>query len=338
MASYSTNRVFRVFVGGAATFGAATGISNVANGELTVLKRDGSTASPATINEYHINGDEVQIVIGGPGAFDRQKSDFFSPKDVTKYAKQAYAAEVQKVITINYSAAPAIVANYEYSLVVNEVSDREILQCRQARTQYTYVANGGDTFDSVAAALALSVNANPNAPVIATYATPLLTLTAKDTSVLSARFVTGEFKEQINFEVSSKVTQSGPASTGYTNYYIAFGAVSTPLVGVYTAPGFGEGTFRQLYTLERYSQANKGASNFIKFPADAGEYFITPGVQYDVRVLEFRKTHDTNSSTMSLVRSPITYIFAFPVGASNTAGFDAMFAQVGIGSSTIDDA
>lgn len=337
MAGYATNRVFRVLVAGSAQAGVATGISSLANGELITIKRDGTLATAATINEYHSNGDEVQIVIGTGNPYVIQKTDFFSPKDITKYAKQSYAAEVQKVMSVNYSTASTIVANFEYSLVINETSDKEILQARQARTQFTVVANSFDTIDTIGANLATQVNANPYAPVTASYSTPTLTLTAKDTSVLATRYVTNDFKSQIYFEVNSKVTQSGIANSGYNNYYSAYGVVSTPSVGVYTAPGFGEGTYRQIYTLEKLSQAYKGASNFIKFPVDQGEYFSVPGATYDVRVLEFRKTHDTGSATLGLIHSPQTYIFAIPTGSSETAALDALFAQTGVGSSTIDD-
>lgn len=341
MASYATNRVFRVLVAGTAPSGVATGISSLANGEMILIKRDGTLASPSTINEYHLNGDEVQIVIGTANAFAPQKTDFFSPKDITKYAKQAYAPEVQKVMSINYSSAAAIVANYEYTVVINETSDKEILQARQARKQYTYVANAADTIDTIGISFANQINADPYAPVIAVYVSPVLTLTAKDTSVLTSRYVTNEFKSQIYFEVNSKVTQSAISNSGLNNYYISYGVVSTPTVGVYTAPGFGEGTYRQMYTLERLSQAYKGASNFIKFPADQGEYFTTPGATYDVRVLEFRKSHDTNVVSQGFVRSAQTYIFAIPTGSNvsggTTFGLDNMFAQIGVGSSTIDD-
>lgn len=337
MASYSTNRVFRVFVSGTAPSGVATGISTLANGEVIVIKRDGSLATAATINEYHGNGDAIQVVIGGPSAFNIQKTDFFSPKDITKYAKQSYAPEVQKVITVDYSASVAPTLNYEYALVINETSDKEILQSRQARKQYSYVAGGADTVSVVIANLVSQINLDAYAPVIATTAGAVLTLTAKDTSILSQRYVTNEFKNQINFEVSSKVTQSGIAASGYNNYYNAFGVVSSPVIGVYTAPGYGEGTYRQIYTLERLSQAYKGASNFTKFPQDSGEYFSIPGGTYDVRVLEYRKSHDTGLATLGLVKSPQTYIFAFPTGAPATAAFDALFGQSGVGSSTIDD-
>lgn len=337
MASYSTNRVFRVFVTGTAPSGVATGISTLANGELILIKRDGSLATPATINEYHQNGDEIQVVIGGPSPFVIQKTDFFSPKDITKYAKQAYSPEVQKVITVDYSGSVAPTNNYEYTLIINETSDKEILQARQARKQYTYVAGSLDTVLTIIANFVSQINLDPYCPVIASSAGAVLSLTAKDTSVLSQRYVTNEFKNQINFEVNSKVTQSGIAASGISNYYNAFGVVSTAVSGVYTAPGYGEGTYRQIYTLERLSQAYKGASNFIKFPQDQGEYFSTPGGTYDIRVLEYRKSHDTGLATLGIVKSPQTYIFAFPTGAPALAAFDALFGQSGIGSSPIDD-
>jgi|GEM_PF-3991290 len=328
MASYSTNRVFNVLVAGTAASGVASGIGNVANGEVIIVKRDGSLATPTDIYNYHLTGDKVSIVIGGAGNYVVQKTPLFSPKDITKYGKQDYVAEVQKVMTINYTGF-TVTANYEYTLIINEISDHEILQNRQARKQYTYVAGPSDTLDTVNAALVLAVNNDKNAPVTASYASPVITLTAKDTSALSTRYNTSEFKDQINFVVESKVTQSSYNNTGYNNYYSIYGA--TPVVA--TAIGYGEGTYRQMYTLERLQQAYQGASNFTSFPQDPGVYYTTSGTTYDVRIIELAATHGNGQEVVSSrYSSPITYIIAFPTTASATKlAFDSFFGVPTIG-------
>lgn len=328
MGNYVTNRVFRVLTAGNVT-PAATGISSLAVGELIVIKRDGTKALASDLTSFELNNDELQIVIGN-GGFSPQKSDFFKPSDISKYTLQAYSAEVQKVITIDYSAEVAPTNNYEYVLVVNEVSDKEILQQRQARKQYTYVATAADTVITIVNVLATMVNADPYSAVIATVGGTLLTLTAKDTSTQAQRYVTGEFRNQINFEINSKVVQSGINNSGFNNYYTKFGVVSSPVLGVYTPPAYGEGTFRQLYKLERTSQGYKGVTNWMKFPIDLGEYYIQQGSTYDVRILEFEKMHDTGLATLPRVKSPQTYILAFAQVTPGTSGvqvgaFDTLF-------------
>lgn len=331
MPQFVTNRVFKVLVAGTAPAGVATGVSSLANGELAVVKRDGTLANASTINEYHSNGDEVQIVIGTATPYLVQKTDFFSPKDITKYSKQGYAPEVQKVITVDLTNIAPIVANFEYILVLNETSDHEILPWRQARTQFDIVATAADTNDTIGAALAYQINSNLYAPVTATYTGHILTLTGKDTS--NSRWATGEIKGQINFEVNAYIVQGGISNTGSSYYTSQLGVITN------TVPiGPGEGTYRQMYLLERGAQGYKGVTNWRKFPIDAGEYFIQLGLTYDIRIIELEKTHSTNSATLQRVRSPQTFIVAFPVGSPETAAFDAMFAQIGIGSSTIDDA
>jgi hypothetical protein len=333
MSSYYTNRVFRVMVTGSVA-PTATTIGTLANGEINAFKRDGTLATATDIANYRSTGDSILIAIGGPGGNVIQKTDLFSPRDIIKSDKQAYAAEVQKVVTVSVSGVAAPTAFYEYSIIINEVSDHDILQTRQARKIYTVVATATDTNDTIMANLVLAINNDPFSIVTASYTASLLTLTGKDTSLLPLRYITGEFRDQNNFEVQTKVTTGGPTATGLTNYVNSYGVIANP-----TPIGFGEGTYRHVYGLERISQTYKGSSNFTSFPQDSGEYFSVPGTTYTTRVIMVNKTF--NNNTVSIDPRGValqSFTIFFPVGSLGLAQFDLLFSQASIGSSTIDDA
>jgi len=299
-----TNRVYKVLVhtGGAAQ----TGVSALTAGTWVVTKKDGTAYSAGnTIAQ----SDTFQIVVGdqnGQPVF----SDPIKVKDITSFAKQAYAAKTEQVITIT-TGTP--VANQEYSLLVNNVSDKEILPMRQNLRRYTVLASSTDTATTIATAFYNKVNADPASVVTATNPSAgTVVLTAK--SVANTVNLAGEYYDQVffNAEISSVDTNG---------YFSSWGTVTLT-----TAPAFGSGNYYQVKTLEQYGLGYTGVTNRLLFPVETGNYLSVPGTDYDVYIIESLQSHESGLETVGRVAAPVTTIVAVTTGA--TTQWDALIAPL----------
>lgn len=300
-----TNRVFKVL----ATNGTAmTNLADTGAGEYLVIKQDGSTVTAATALD---RDEKVQIVVNSAGGV-KYYSDFVRIGDITAYNTEAYAAKTEQVITFTPGTP---VVGQEYSIAVIDKSDKEILQLRQAKRTYTVVATTGETATTLNDKFRALINADAASQVVASGTTTLV-LTAK--SVANVADQVGETPNQIVFDIF-------PSQINPTTYPIpvpqAFGTVAYT-----TAPAFGSGQYYQIAKLEQLSQGYKGITNRTRFPAPPVQYLSVAGTNYDVAVLEYDNTHDTNSVVEGEKRAPITLIVACTTGSST--GLFAILARL----------
>lgn len=321
--SYVTNRVNRVFVVKNVEHD-ATSVATLEAGEVIIIKRNGLPAASGTLDTLEGENEYIQVVLGAAGN-ERLISPWIDLKSVRTYTAENFRAEVQQVTTV---AVGAIIVGAEYILTLIETSEWEILNCRQAKYMYSYVAQTGDTADTVAAAIRAKINADPNAIVVASGATNNIILTAKATASLF--YATGEPYKQITFSATFREDKSYLPSA--TRSYIQ---VKNGTVTLTTPPDCGCGTFRLVREAEKISQGYVGVTNQMQFPVEQGLYQSLSTETYDMRILEWDQVHDTNSATYPKAVGPQSLIFACVVGAATAKGriyLDAQFGEAGVGS------
>lgn len=288
-----TNRVYKVLVSVGTE---ATSLASATTGQYLILKPDGSKWATS---DTPTKADFFRIAVkaaSGNWVF----SDNIRVGDVTNLAIQAYAARVEQVITITPDTP---VAGVEYTLTVLDKSDKDILQMRQNKRQYSVIAVTGETATTLNAKFIAKINADPGVVVVASGTTTLI-LTAK--AVETTANIVGEYTPQIFFDVTFSIADP-------LTYLQKSGTI------VYTtAPGFGSGNFDQVRRLEQRGLGYTGVTNRTKFPVEQGEYLSVSGINYDVIVLEAEKVYDSNSETFGLVGSPVTEIIAVTTSASAT--------------------
>src|SRR5882757_4853508 len=288
-----TNRVFKVLAttGGAA----AANVAALTSGKYIVLKKDGTAFAAA---DTIAAGDTFTIAVGSPNG-GVVYSDPFALKDITAYEKQVFRAKVEQVVTI-VTGTP--VAGAEYSLLVNDKSDKEILPCRQNIRRYTVVAAGsGETDATIAAKFIAKINADPASIVVASGTTNNVVLTAK--AIANTANLAGEYYDQYYFEVA--ISQAD-----VYGYFTPWGTVTYT-----TAPDYGSGNFWQVRTLEQRGIGYTGVTNRTLFPVETGDFLTVAGTNYDVYVIEQQNRHDSNVYTIGQVKAPISLIIAVTAGA-----------------------
>lgn len=286
-----TNRVYKVLVttGGAQ----AANLAAITAGKYCILKKNGTVYTAGdTINA----SDTFTIAVGDPSG-NIVFSDPIQIKDITSFAKQAYAARVEQVVTV-VTGTP--VAGIEYTLLINDRSDKEILPCRQALRRYTVLATSADTDATIAASFAAKINADPASVVTASVSTNTITLTAK--SVETQANLAGEYYKQIFFAVTLDAVD-------LYGFYQAWGTVTYT-----TAPNFGAGNFEQVRTLEQRGIGYTGVTNRMLFPIESGNFLSVPGTNYDVYVIENSNRHATGLETLGDARTPVSTIIAVTAG------------------------
>lgn len=298
-----TNRVYKVLV---TTGTAAANIAAITAGKYVITKKDGTAYSAA---DTIAASDTFQIVVGDP-AGQTVFSDPIKVKDITSFQKQAFAAKVEQVITV---ATGTPVAGTEYSLLVNNLSDKEILPMRQNIRRYTVLATSTDTAATVATAFFNKVNADPASAVTATNGTPgQVALTAK--AVANTTNNVGEYYDQTFF-------QAEISSVDINGYFQTWGTVTAT-----TAPNFGSGNFYQVRTLEQFGLGYTGITNRMGFPVDIPNYLSVSGTNYDIYIIESNQSHESGLETVGRVYAPVTTIVAVTNGS--TSGFEAILAPL----------
>jgi len=298
-----TNRVYKVLV---TTGTSAANVGALTAGKFVIIKKDGTAYSAS---DTIAASDTFRIVVGdqaGQPVF----SDPIAVKDITSFSKTTYTAKVEQVVTVTVGTP---VAGQEYSLLVNNQSDKEILPMRQNLRRYTVLASSSDTATTVATSFYNKVNADPASVVVATNPSAgVVVLTAK--AVVNTSNNVGEFYDQVFFAAElSSIDTNG--------YFQSWGGV------VYTtAPTFGSGNFWQVRTLEQYGLGYTGITNRILFPQDIPNYLSVSGTNYDVYVIENYNKHESGQETVGRVASPVTTVIAVTTGSAAT--FESILAPL----------
>ena len=288
-----TNRVYKVLETDGTS---AASVAALAAHDFVVLKKDNTLA---VAGDTIANSDRIQIVVAD-AAGNRVFSDWIKGLDVRVFEKQVFRAKVEQVVTVTVGTP---VVGQQYNLSIIDTSDKEILQCRQAKRVYSRIAVTGDTATTLAADYVAQITADPASIVTASNVAGAITLTAK--VVANVANAAGEYPAQYTFEAFSS-----QVDTSTNGFFQAFGTV------VYTtAPDYGSGNFWQVRTLEQRGQGYVGVTNRTKFPVEAGQYLSTLGVNYDVYVIEYANNYSTNSYTAGSSDSPITIVILCTAGA-----------------------
>lgn len=288
-----TNRVYKVLVTNGTE---GSSLAALTAGQYIVVDESGTKVTATT---ELLPETKVQIVVQGSDG--KIYSDLIRVKDVVKYSKEAYRARVAAVKTVTFSTP---VAGYEYNLLITDTSDKEILQHRQNRRQYTVIAGTGETATTLGDKFRAKIAADPASIVVAS-GTSTLVLTAKAFSTQAD--AVGEYAEQYTFEVAAN---QYPNTVPKVLQYQSAGTIANT-----TTADFGSGNGTQIVEMEQRGLGYRGIDNRSHFPV------VLPAIQasatgtYDVYVLENENEYNSNSETFGRVSSPISTIIAVTAGA-----------------------
>lgn len=273
-------------------------------GDYVALVHGKSPNTPIT------DADKFQFVVGKADGTVKY-SDVIKAKDIVSVRKEDYAAVVQQVSTLTLGTP---VAGQEYLITIVEKSDKEVLQRRQDKRSYQVTAAVGETATTLADKFVALINGDEAASVTATNAAGVITFTAKASSA-TAPNAAGQFGVQHYFEVGSQ-------EVNIYGHYVPFGTLVKT-----TAPGFGNGTFAQVRTLEAYSAGyDEGIYlNRTKFPVPMPSFDSSPSETYDIITIEYDHEYNTNSVVSGKRNAdPITLVLA--VEAGGTADLETLLA------------
>jgi hypothetical protein len=288
-----TNRVFKVL---ATTGTQMSSLADVTVGSFLVIDEAGAIVTSSTTLD---KDTKVQVVVND-AAGQKVFSDKIKMGDIRAYNKEVFRAKVEQVSTLTL-ATP--VTGIEYGVSVIDKSDKEILQLRQAKRTYNVIAASGETLTTLGDKFRALINSDQASTVIAS-GTVTLVLTAK--SVASNVSIVGDYPAQYFFEVFS-------SSIDNTVYPVAFPRASGTVVYT-TSVDFGSGNAYQVRKLEQAGMGYKGITNRTGFPVPQPIYLSNIGTTYDLYILEFDNSHDSNVVAEGLKKSPISLIVAVNAG------------------------
>lgn len=161
-----TNRVDKIMV----TSGTAgSTVAGLTAGQYIAIDETGAVVTALAA------GEKFQIVLRKQDG-TLKYSDIIDTDDIRSVKVEAASPVVEQEVEI---ALDAPVAGQEYLLTIVDKSDKEVLQRRQDKRTYQVIAEVGETATTLGDKFEAAVNADANAPVIATNAAGTITLEAK---------------------------------------------------------------------------------------------------------------------------------------------------------------
>lgn len=316
MAGSLSNRTYRIIVAGTTE----TLLADAAKATLDAAPAGQIGFFNGVSNATVAAGDDIQdhpsFYILRKGANGTVKTSFtIEGANVTKYEGQSFAAEAQKVVTVDLSAnqaATIVGGQIELAIVFKDSYDSDILPYRQYKKVYTVAAENATeaTAAVFATRLAALINADKAVEVTASAAGNIVTITAKAQLTLDR---TGQYPNQVDFDAFS---QGIYVNENAQKIYEDASVITTT-----TAINFGSGTDRQMRIWEDRQQGYLGHLNRIKFPVDVLEYDAVLGGNYDIYVIEHANVHEAGQGLVQYGTALETTLLAIPsaVAALTTA-------------------
>jgi hypothetical protein len=308
--------IYRLLIAKASVTPDATGLSDIAEGELLVVD---NTFTPLTSGDTVVSAPEIYVVQGGATGQGHKMSHKISGANITAFKGQSYAAAAEQVSYIGYNtAAGALNAanSTEYSIHIIFKHDKGLWSKRPAKRTYHYTSDGTATQQEIAQAF---VNLMNNDKEFARQAIAATVNSGADYGIrVTGRAMTKQYIddfEQVNFELA--IDKGFSDSVPVDQYgYVEINGVKSTSNTASVSPSPGVGTFALVEDMERDQLGFNGVTNLIHFPVPNYPKYAVPGATYDMYVIEHFDRHETKDLT-SKRDFPMFTIVA--VESSNTA-------------------
>lgn len=311
----------------------ATTLDNLANGELAVLKPDGTFLSAG---ETVSDAPYIYIVQGSATLGNPKFSAKIIGREVIGWRGTSYAAPVAQVSYVGYNgtngnieASVDIKASTTYTLAIIFKQDKVAFSERQLKKTFSYATSAAsDSRESVVNAFVALINADATcaeyltAAKVGSGATVGISLTAKAqtyNAIDGYNYVNFETVLGDGFTVATQLDEYG--------YRYVSGAAGTTSSAISVSPDKGVGYYQQVRDLETFILGNSGITNRRKFPIPSGEDDVVAESTeaYDMYVIDSNNTH-SSADLGKTTTEPLQTIIAIPydAAAGNGAEFESL--------------
>ena len=296
----------------------ATNLGNLAEGELCVLKQDGTLL---TAGETISDTPYITIVRGGATTGDHYFSQKITGANVKRWKGSEYAAAVEQVTYIGSDGANGSISpvtdSTEYTLHIIFKNDKTVFSEHQERRSFSYTSSSSADQQEIADAFVELINADA---VCKDYLTASETNNGADYGIkLLAKAQTyskNDGYEQINFEVALDDAFTNATRIDEKGYVYLNGATPTTVGSTSVAPDPGVGTYELVCDMENFALGQRGLTNRTGFPTPSGLDLMAEATEkYDIYVIAHDDIH-ASANLNGYVESPLATIIAIPYDAA----------------------
>lgn len=334
-------RPYNILIAKAGVENTATGLGDLKEGEIILIKQDGTIYANASDS---FDTTEFIYVVQGTAAGEAPKySAKIKGASIKSYVAASYAAAVEQVSFVGNNGAAGvgsieggdsgIVNGQEYSLhVVIKGADKDLYSKRQLRKSFSYVADASGTEEEVVDGLyaaivgdasfsdAAAASVKAGAVIEVSKVTDGTNFGLKFEGLAITPKAQDEY-EQVIFEIGLDkgfTAATRLAELGYAYLDGAAPAAETPSANASNVPSRGTGTYQAVKDLEEFAQGFQGITNKVGFPvADYPKYAVS-GMDYDLIIIEHESVHASGNLEQS-VTAPLKTIIALPEDSRDTA-------------------
>ena len=306
----------------------ATGLSDLADGELCVVATDGTLL---VAGETVSDSEWIYIAQGTATAGEPLLSPRIKGAGVTKWVGNNYAAAAQQVSYVGYNGTTGAVTTTAIDtgdvlkLRINFPFDKEFRSLRTWSRYFEYTAIADDSGAAAVTDLVAQINADS---VCSQYLTAAVTTdgaTARGISLTAIAQTHSAYDnlEQVYFEVF--LDGDDWESTTYVDqfgYIEAATRTTTNSASINVTKGVG--TYDQVLDMERFAVGFWGQTNRTKFPVINIDTYALSTEGYDLYMIEW--TDDVQANDLSWNRHLNQIVVAIPydAAAGNGAAFEAL--------------
>jgi len=305
----------------------ATGLADLANGEIVAIKPDGSLL---TAGETIADAPYIYLVQGTDVLGDPKFSQKIVGTSVVNWTGKEYAAAVQQVSYIGYNgtngtieASSDIKASTEYMLYIIFKQDKTAFSERQLRVSFSSkTLSAGSSRETLVNDFVAQINASSicsqylTAAKVGSGAGVGISYTAKAQAYKSI-----DGYDIVNFEVALGSGFTTNTQVDEYGYRYVGGAAGTTSSAVSVSPDKGVGSYYLVADMERFALGNNGITNRTKFPIPDGANNIqaVSTESYDVYVIDHNFVH-SSANVNGFITEPLQTIIAVPYDAAANNG------------------
>lgn len=297
----------------------ATGLADLDNGELAVLKSDGTLLAAG---ETIADSEWIYIAQGTATAGQPILSQRIKGASVTNWSGAAYSAKVEQVSYIGWNgttgaiSAAGIDTGDVLKVRINFPFDKELRSLRTWARYFEYTAVADNVGETAVDNLVAQINADP---VCKDYLTAAKVSSGTDHGIrLTAKALTHTAHDNLD-QVTFEVFIDGDFET--TTYVDQFGYIEaaggkTTTNKASVSPYRGVGTYNVLLDLERFALGFWGHTNRTLFPVNTPDTYAVSGETYHFYMIEW--TDEMQANDLSINKNLHQLIVAVPNGAANS--------------------
>lgn len=322
-------RPYKILIGKGGVTHDATDMSDLAEGELAIVKQDGTLLGAG---ETIANSEFIYIAQGTATLGEPKFSDKIFGAQIKKYSGSSYAAANEQLSYVGYNETAgdiednSVAIGEEFSLhLVIKGFDKDLYSKRQLRKSFSYVAEAA-TQESVANGLKAALvgddfiqdGATPKAGALirvdvvnsgSDYGLKFEALAQTPNSLDEA--------EQVIFEIGLDKGFTSATRLDELGYIYEDG--NAPVAGSSEVPVKGTGSYQAVRELEEFAQGFQGITNKVGFPVSDYPKYAEAGVNYNLYVIEHDHVHASGNLEQSVAAPAMTIIAAVTADAGSKA-------------------